>query len=475
MNISFQIVKKQPKPLSLKRRHASFLEPFADRCSALIRYLPESVNSFVTQWVELGWDSEVYRERNCRSDTLVTHWHDDIIPRRLTKSVPNMKHKQDADGFALPLTPVSTRSRLGRQDEESAFSYGSSVAPSDTSDASIGSSRKKTLVEDPYYRDNNLAENSIFLRNFYEELPENIAELVDHISKDRDSPGLSSEQLRPNTRLHDLEMGTAEPAVENYFKANIFPDFEPLDCLKRIDKSPMTKQLVPDVGSKLKVSTPCPDMLYGYNRFEAFPQQQAQLRSMGNDMVANTQGLIYPFFVIEFKADGPGGSGSMWVATNQCLGGAASCVNIVERLNHQLRQCQNVQVRPVDSAAFSIAMNGTEARLYISWKQDELKYYTRKVDSFLLQKPKDYVEFRKHVLNIVDWGNYERLNEIRQSLDSLLEDNRIIASRLAKSRPAPSPDHLANNHCQKRRASSSHKSNSTDISVQEEGSGGATG
>jgi hypothetical protein len=128
----------------------------------------------------------------------------------------------------------------------------------------------------------------------------------------------------------------------------------------------MAKHAVPNVASKLKVSTPVPDMLYGYNRIGAFPQQQAQLLSMGNEMVANTQDLMYPFFVIEFKADGPGGSGSMWVATNQCLGGSASCVNIAERLNRQLRQCKSEKVQPIDSAAFSIAMNGTEARLYVS-------------------------------------------------------------------------------------------------------------
>lgn len=57
-------------------------------------------------------------------------------------------------------------------------------------------------------------------------------------------------------------------------------------------------------------------------------------------------------------------------------------------------------------------MNGTEARLYISWKHDELQYYTRKVDSFLLQKPKDYVEFRKYVRNIIDWSKDKRLNKI---------------------------------------------------------------
>jgi hypothetical protein len=52
-------------------------------------------------------------------------------------------------------------------------------------------------------------------------------------------------------------------------------------------------------------------MLYGYNSVRAFPQQQAQLLSIGNEMVANTQDLMYPFFVIEFRADGPGESGSM--------------------------------------------------------------------------------------------------------------------------------------------------------------------
>jgi len=137
-----------------------------------------------------------------------------------------MEYRRDADGFALPPTPISTGSGSYRADaaEDSQVSYyAPSVALSNISGASSGSSRK-SLVEDPYYRDNNLAENNIYIRDFYEEFPEDITRLVDHIRKDRDSPGLSSDQLRQNTRLYDLEMGTAEPAVENYFKANIFPD-----------------------------------------------------------------------------------------------------------------------------------------------------------------------------------------------------------------------------------------------------------
>lgn len=100
-------------------------------------------------------------------------------------------------------------------------------------------------------------------------------------------------------------------------------------------------------------------------------------------------------------------------------------------------------------------MSGTEARLYVSWKHDELKYYMAKADSFLLQKPKDYVEFRKRVLNIIDWGKGQRLKEIRDSLDGLLEENRKMASQQAKSRTQPSSDDSASSNGQKRRSSSS--------------------
>jgi len=85
-------------------------------------------------------------------------------------------------------------------------------------------------------------------------------------------------------------------------------------------------------------------MLYEYNCLEAFSQQQAQLCFMRNEMIVNTQGLMYSFFVIKFKADGSEESESMWVVTNQCLKGSASCINIAEHLNCQLRQCKSDKV-----------------------------------------------------------------------------------------------------------------------------------
>jgi hypothetical protein len=177
---------------------------------------------------------------------------------------------------------------------------------------------------------------------------------------------------------------------------------------------------------------------------------------MGNEMVVNSQGLIYPFFIIEFKADGPGGSGSLWAATNQCLGGSASCVNTVERLNCRLRQNK---LKAIDNTAFSIAMSGTEARLYVSWKDDELNYYMQKVECFLLQRPDHYLEFCQYIRNIIDWGRDKRLKDIQDSLKNL-EDNRKTMSQLAKScsLPLDDPESSSRRNVKRRRTSKGSRS-----------------
>lgn len=166
-----QTVQQQPKPLPLKRPHASFLEDSVDPVPALKRYRPESVDSFVMQWLESALGLGSYRERQCRSDTLLGHSDGYPIPRRLTKSAPNMEYKQDANGFALSPTPAFTRSLSYRADAEGnlqTFSYAQSVTPSDISVASTSSSQKKSLVEDPFYRQMNLAANNIYIQSFYE-------------------------------------------------------------------------------------------------------------------------------------------------------------------------------------------------------------------------------------------------------------------------------------------------------------------
>ena len=152
---------------------------------------------------------------------------------RLIKSALNIEYRRDSNGFALLPTSASTKScsyRADAEDDLQVSGYGLLVAPSDSSGASAGSSRK-SLVENPYYRDNNLAENNIYMRSFYEEFPVDIAGLVDHVRRNRDSLGVSPDQVKQNTRLERLEMGTGEPDVDRYFYAHVFPDPEPTDIL----------------------------------------------------------------------------------------------------------------------------------------------------------------------------------------------------------------------------------------------------
>jgi hypothetical protein len=208
-------------------------------------------------------------------------------------------------------------------------------------------------------------------------------------------------------------MGAEEGDVRQYFMDTLFTGISGTG-LKRSVRMPMAKQCVPNISKNYRISTPVPDILYGYDDV-CFKKQAAQMTLLGKEPAANTPGVLFPFLVVEFKGDGPSGGGTFWECTNQCLGGAACCVNILERLNSRVKV-------PVNAVAFSISMTGTEARLYVSWK-DKSDYNMMKVDSFLLQKMESLVDFHKIVSNIMesdmDWGIGKRLSDIQTSLESL--------------------------------------------------------
>lgn len=297
---------QQPKPIPLKRPFTSLLEDLVDQpssCPAPKRYRPESVDRFVTQRVEPTSQSETYRERHCRSDNLLGYPDGDLISRRLTKSTPNMVYPA-ASRLTMPPTPDPFRPRL-------------SINPSDDDSASGGPGRSsgKSLVENPGYRDWNLAANNIYMRFPSEQFPEHVNSLIDRIGRDRHSPGPSVDSVRRNSKLHQLEIRGSESEVQTFMSNEIF--HESAGTLQRIENMPMSRHTIPNnSSSKYNVSNPVPDVLFGYDLHKAFPQQQAQLHSMEGEMVGNCLQLLYPFFVIEFKGDGPSGAGSLWVATN---------------------------------------------------------------------------------------------------------------------------------------------------------------
>jgi hypothetical protein len=149
--------------------------------------------------------------------------------------------------------------------------------PFSTMSTVSGLSGRKRGVEDPCYRENNLAANGIFWRSSCNPFPEDIATLVGAISQDRHSPGPSPNEVMHDPELEALEMGTGEPEVGDNFSTNVFTKPGPTDVIKRIEKAPMAKRAVPDLGSKFKLVTPVPDVLYGFNRVHAFTQRQQTL------------------------------------------------------------------------------------------------------------------------------------------------------------------------------------------------------
>ncbi|KAJ4230986.1 hypothetical protein NW759_002968 [Fusarium solani] len=398
----------RPKPPSV-----SFLQKFIDPIQPA-----NSKHRFIHEWLESAGSS---RDRRCRLESRLQPVADYPIPPRLTRSALTMRQTRKAAKGSTASMPPS-----------------SSGADSPNGSNATESSSKRSLVEEPTYRDYNLVRNNIYYDHSYDPTPTPITELLDRMRQGRDSPGPSADEIQRDARLEDLSRGASEARVENYFLVHVFPDPEPFDHVTRTGKRKMAQGHVPSTDSEHRVSIPIPDVLYGYTMQNAFPQQ---LRTLKKGIEANNDGLLYPFLLVEFKGE----SGSLWVATNQCLGGSATCVNITEELNVELRQCTSVPTQPIDSAAFSIAIRNTEARLYVSWKQDEREYHMADVGSYLLHDPEQSVKFRKIVHNILDWGRGKRLEGIRKSLDCLKEEkeSQEKSSAEAKSTLKPMPSAAA--------------------------------
>ncbi|KAJ8127247.1 hypothetical protein O1611_g6392 [Lasiodiplodia mahajangana] len=408
---------QQPTPRRPKHSYALFLENFADLADPVV------------SWLESSGDIR------CRSDSHLYRSSHSPISRPLTISVlPEMGRGRDTDGFAVPPTPPLPESPSEESGTQSNF----------TGDSTRSS--KRSLVEDPDYRRTNLTANHIYMPIRVEKLPDHISALVDDMRKDRGSPEPTLDEVSQDRNLATLGcMGAGEQQVEKYFNSRIFPLPDLTEPLHRSDKQPMLKRAVPTTSPKHNLSNPVPDILYGYNLNYAFPSQQLQLSLMVNEAKANNYESLYPFLVVEFKGEGPSGSGNLWVAANQCVGGSVSSVNIAERLNQRLEQLRRKDVELVNSAAFGVVMDGTDARVYVSWKQNKTDFYMQCVEYLAVQNPSHYLLFRRYIRNIIGWGMGERLQVIRKSLDLLPGGKGGKTSGVAKSDPPASPSSSSEN------------------------------
>lgn len=399
---------KQPKPKHLKHPHASFLKDFVDPVHPATGRA--SLHNFVLEWLKLV---EFNQEKQCQSGSYLHNMNAAPMPG------------EDADG-SMPL-PTSNSPKLH--------------SPGVTTN----STPSNASVRDPCYRINNLISNRIDIRVSSTQLPGHISSHVEAIRAERESPSPSSEQItRDLGRIEDLEDRCDEREVEIFLSSTLFPTrsdptYGRSAGLDTTRSRFMPFHLIPNnPGGLYRVSRPKPHLLYRYSgdrRYRPFTESQFLAQNHLhpqnlNFAQATASGLRLPFFAIEFKSDGPTG-GSLWVAANQCAGASSAFVNAVEHLNALLPN--DPAVNRVDNLSYSIAVDNTLAKLYISWKEEDLNYCCQQVGAFLLLRLKEFKSFRRQVRNILDWGKGARLTQIRDALDIILEQNQKAAAEQASA------------------------------------------
>ncbi|KAK8044212.1 hypothetical protein PG993_004236 [Apiospora rasikravindrae] len=298
---------------------------------------------------------------------------------------------------------------------------------------------EKLLVQKSLYRYQHLNRNKIIytIGGFGPPVPATVSAVCDLLQRHRDETDLSREQVLKERWFSRLLLfqknGAWEYELQSWFRNHAFPSDEALyeAGLALQGRAPFVPDCVPGFAASNRVAVPQPDLLYGYdmiyNQIPAFTRLEGHDCEGLHPSIANVAGSYvgYPFCVIEIAPDGPEFGGGLWVAINECLGGAATCVEAINKLNRLVQERGGPEASQVDEAIFSVAANQYTAELLVSYiAPDECGdncYYTRRVASFLLSDPDHFLKFRRYVKNIVDWGNGHRLRQILAALDYLVE------------------------------------------------------
>lgn len=351
------------------------------------------------------------------------------------KSEPIMPPASD-HVFARPLTPGSQQSSQWTgtpHDRARSVSRGRASSRGAGTTSSVPS---VNLVDSGQYRRLNLDfHNGIKMRDDDSPLPPRVQSLVDVLYIAENPPTPTDEDRQRVKAVKRRNNGYSKPietSIRGTFDLCVFPKPDDLSPLMRTDSLFITKAALPmkhspaelkllteEERQDTRISVPAPDILFGYNPI-AFPlNDQVLLRGvLGKMEQCNTDNLILPFLLVEFKGDG----GSMWACENQCLGGGATCVNISHKLHTYLLERTS---DGFNSVVFVIAMNLREASIHACWKpargeegsEDlETEYCMQLIGAFLLLDAQHFANFRQFVHNIIEWGMKERLEAVEKAI-----------------------------------------------------------
>ncbi|KAK8044149.1 hypothetical protein PG993_004173 [Apiospora rasikravindrae] len=405
---------QQEHPKLPKRRREDVTRESRDVISsAKRRFCPESVSSKVTDWIE-----QLSKEIPELAPPIQDYVNPEMASLAQDAAVVGFQRSQS------PLYRVISQS-------------GSSFDPPLTTI----SSRNRRLVEREDYRKNNLEANGIYI-NFEIEgpaLPKPVFDTCKSIRRALSSSRPLSKQMQEDLKslihMQKNRPSPTEAEIEKWFQSCVFPTVPNTDAmgLKAQSSISFTRGCVPGAQQEThSVSVPKPDLVYGYTlvgRVVHFSDaQQIAGRTMSPKMGMDGSDLAFPFLIIEYISD----QGIRWAAENQCMGGSATSVAMVNGLNDMLKKCNETQ--RVNNTAFSFVINHFHAMLYVSWMgEGEKEYLVRRLLMFDLYAGNEFSKFTTCVKIIINWGKGDRLKEIKWALDVIGGKDRILTSTKAKT------------------------------------------
>ncbi|KAI1094092.1 hypothetical protein F5B19DRAFT_447224 [Rostrohypoxylon terebratum] len=188
-------------------------------------------------------------------------------------------------------------------------------------------------------------------------------------------------------------------------------DLAELRCYSEVlceaSREPFTASTSRYFSKKRPISTPAPDIVYGYRRTAFWGDPDVG--------TCNEPGVMFPYLIVEFQQMG----GNMYQAANKCLGGSAVSLRLTENV---------VGYRHL---VFSVSTNGQVADVYVMWSDAISKQSTtggrspRKhvmfhLDSFILAKFEEFERFWHILYNIHCWGLGRRLASLRGKIGDVI-------------------------------------------------------
>lgn len=343
---------------------------------------------------------------------------------------------QMEDTSMPPPSPAATSQY--RNSIPALYDRGRTPSRSGRSEVTGGSSQTGRIdATNTNYRSKVLKRNGINILNATAPLSAELAAEAHNTRRRRDSPGLS-DQLAAEICGQILMRGDdEESSVEGLLpEKGILPrdrrddprSHQHLRYIRRMPYSkafPLPKAIKPnDFAEEAQSNTqsiviPSPDIAYGYT-LEGFNSNQrfalgCTIRGVDLDRLSMpAKDLFWPFLVVEFKALPTGGN--IYWATNQCAGGGAVSVKATQTLFALASQFCEGFSDPMEAVAYSAAIDGELAIMYMHWFDDG-QYYMERINIYLLSRPAELIQFRKQVRNILDWAFSTRLDMIKSALD----------------------------------------------------------